>query len=134
MHYECEGCGRELRGEHCLQYVHLEPKDGYISSEEEAAAAVYEQLKRWDDGYIYKDIATMERLIDFKPITVTLFPQGAYSNYVAQRRAEGADMGHWKPPHINPSDKMLALLGARIEAVPEAAVVVESKTGAVAGR
>ncbi|MBD3180962.1 hypothetical protein GF312_01650 [Candidatus Poribacteria bacterium] len=27
MHYECEGCGRILREEHCLQYAHFEFTD-----------------------------------------------------------------------------------------------------------
>lgn len=28
MHYECEGCGRKLREDMCLQYVHFEPDVG----------------------------------------------------------------------------------------------------------
>ncbi len=32
MHYECEGCGRELREEICLRYVHFESAEGSKST------------------------------------------------------------------------------------------------------
>jgi hypothetical protein len=32
MHYECEGCGRELREESYLRYVHFEPSPGSKST------------------------------------------------------------------------------------------------------
>ena len=62
-----------------------------------------------------------ESVLGLKPIQVTLLSQGAFSSYVAQRQAEGADLGHLKPPHINASDRVLSLLGAArvvVEAVP----------------
>jgi hypothetical protein len=95
---------------------------------------VYEQIKRLDDGFIHGDLSSLERIIDFKPIEVTLLPEGAFANYIAQRRAEGADLAHLKPPHINPSEKVLSLLGAKVKLMPEVAVVDEAKTEAVAGR
>jgi len=60
-------------------------------------------------------------MLGLKPLEVTLLPQGAFSSYIAQRQAEGADLGHLKPPHINPSDEVLSLLGApkvEVGAVP----------------
>ncbi len=48
-------------------------------------------------------------MINFR-VGVTLLPHGAFASYTAQRQAEGADMAHLKPPHINPSDRVLALL------------------------
>ncbi len=105
--------------------LYLELDDNYIASEKDVAAAVYEQIKRLDDGlYIYKDLASLERLIGFKPIEVTLLPTGVFANYKGQRQAEGANLVHLKPPHINPSDKVLSLLGANAEAAPEVEVAV----------
>jgi hypothetical protein len=46
--------------------------------------------------------------------------------YTAQRQAEGASLGHLKPPHINPSDKVLVSLGAPKVAV-EAAPATEAE-------
>ncbi len=70
-----------------------------------------------DESYDYKRIQR-ERLIGFKPIEVTLLPAGVFANYKGQRQAEGADLAHLKPPHINPSDKVLSLLGAKARAAP----------------
>jgi hypothetical protein len=45
-------------------------------------------------------------------------------------QAEGADLGHLKPPHINPSDRVLSLLGAPrvvVEAVTAEAERVEPR-------
>jgi len=50
-----------------------------------------------------------------------LLPQGAFSRYIAQWQAEGADLGHLKPPHVNPPDEVLSLLRApkvEVEAAP----------------
>jgi len=58
-----------------------------------------------------------------------LLPQGAFSSYMAQWQAEGADLGHLKPPHINPSDEMLSLLGVP-KVVVEAAPVTEAERAA----
>jgi len=127
---------KEIIDERPALHLYLELKDDYIASERGVATAVYEQIKRLDDGFIHYDLASMEKLIDFKPIEVTLLPEGAFSNYMAQRQAEGADLAQLKPPHINPSEKVLSLLGAKVEAAPEVKVVTEAKaeTEAVAKR
>jgi len=105
-------------------HFYLEPRDEYIASEEGMAAAIREQFKKLDRKYrcnFYSLIGDMETVLGLKPLEVTLLPQGAFSSYMAQWQAEGADLGHQKPPHINPSDEMLSLLGAPkvvVEAVP----------------
>ncbi len=112
-------------GETSRLHLYLELNDSYIASEQDVATAVYEQIRKLDDGlYIYKDLASLERLIGFKPIEVTLLPAGAFANYKLQQQAQDADLVHLKPPHINPSDKVLSLLKAKVEAVPEVKVAV----------
>ncbi len=87
-------------------HLYLELDADYIASGEDVATAIYEQIKRLDDGlYIYKDLAVLEGLIGFKPIEVTLLPEGAFANYKNQQLAEGADLAHMKPPHTNPSKR-----------------------------
>ena len=125
---------RKEVGETSKLHLYLELKDNYIASEKGVATAVYDQIKRLDNGFIHEDLASLERLLDFKPIEVTLLPQGAFSNYISQRQAEGADLGHLKPPHVNPSERVLSWLGAKVEAVPRVEVAAETKTKAVAGR
>ena len=96
----------------------IELKDGYQGSEADVAAAVRQQIIESDSdrdtkSLIRDDFATM---IDFR-IEINLLPRGAFANYTAQRQAEGADLAHLKPPHINPSEKVLSLLMAKPEEV-----------------
>jgi hypothetical protein len=99
-------------------HLYLELKNNYIASEKGIASAVYEQLKLLDDGFIHSDMKSVEKLIDFKPIEVTLLPEGAFSRYVAHRQAEGADLAHLKPPHMNPSDDIIELLKTKVRPAP----------------
>lgn len=105
---------RKETGESPKAHLYLELGDGYTASESSLAAAIYEQIKKIDDGlYVYKDLSSLERLIDFRPIEVTLLPKGAFASYKDRQWAEGAALAQMKPPHVNPSDKVLALLGAK---------------------
>ncbi len=110
-------------------HLFLELKDNYIASERGVATAVLEQFKKFDKGTFYSGL---ESMLDSNPIQVTLLPEGAFANYISHRQAEGADLAHIKPPHINPSEGVLSLLGAKVEVVPEAEVAAEAKTEAVA--
>ncbi len=105
-------------------HLFIELKDGYQASEADIGAAVDEQLKRSDSSFVatHGDVGSY---LDFG-VEVTLLPQGAASNYISQRRSEGAELAHLKPSHINPSDKVLSLLLAKPEAVPEVAAEREA--------
>jgi len=97
--------------------IYLELKDGYQRSQEEIARAIREQVLRSDshnrdtEALYRDDFATM---IDFK-VEVNVLQPGAFASFIAQRRAEGADLAHLKPPHINPSARVLSLLTSRLE-------------------
>ena len=113
-------------------HLFIEPKDGYQASEAEIATAVHQQIMKSDnDDYttspVHDDLADM---IDFR-VEVTLLPRGAFANYTSQRQAEGADLAHLKPPHINPSDKVLLLLLAKPKAAPEVKVGAEAEAVAI---
>jgi phenylacetate-coenzyme A ligase PaaK-like adenylate-forming protein len=113
-------------------HVYLEPGDEYIASEEGMAAAIREQFKKLDRKYrcnYYRLIGDMETTLGLKPVEVTLLPQGAFSSYYAQWQSEGAAVESLKPPHINPSDEMLSLLGVP-KVVVEAAPVTEIERAA----
>lgn len=93
-------------------HLYIELKDDYIASEKGIATAVYTQIKKLDDGFIHYDLSSMEKLIGFKPVEVTILKPGSFDNYMAHRQAEGADLAHLKPPHINPTDSILNVLQA----------------------
>ncbi len=110
----------------------IELKNDYQGNEADVMATVREQIIKSDNdkdtkSLIRDDFAAM---INFK-VEINLLPHGAFANYIAQRQAEGADLAHLKPPHINPSDKVLSLLLAKPEAMPEIKVAAEAEAVAV---
>ena len=108
-------------------HLYVELADNYAATEEEIAAAVYEEIQKVDDGlYVYKDLPVLAKLIGFKPIKVTILTTGIFARYKAQQQSEGADLAHLKPPHINPSGKVLASLGVQSAAVLEVHIPVNA--------
>ncbi len=91
-------------------FIELKEDNGY--SQDEMADAIYHEIKNIDDGlYVYRELDSFENLINFKPIEVILLPNGVFNNYKIRRQEEGSSMAHLRPPHINPSEKILTLLG-----------------------
>ncbi len=114
--------------------LYLELKNGYQNRGTEIAAAIREQILASDSQY--KDTAMLYRhdfadMIDFK-VEVNVLPPGAFAHFTEQRRAEGADLAHLKPPHINPSQRVLALLTEKPAEVVR--VSAEATSGAAAVR
>ncbi|MFW6150372.1 MAG: hypothetical protein ACOC6A_02450, partial [Chloroflexota bacterium] len=76
--------------------------------------AIHAELQKLDDVHnfnLYKfAYGDSVRLLELKPIKVSFLPPGTFSTYVNQRQAEGAELGHLKPPHINPSDRVMDAL------------------------
>lgn len=106
---------KEAMGDKAMLHLYLELKGNYTVSEKAVETVVYDELQKLDGIYhynVYSAYGDPETLLGFKPIKVSFVPQGAFSNYISQREAEGANLGDLKPSHINPSDKVLSLLGA----------------------
>lgn len=108
--------------------IYIELKDNYIASEQSVAASVYNELEKLDSVYhfnLYKyAYGNATKFLGLRPITVTFLPQGAFSGYISQRRSEGVAVNNLKPPHIDPSEEVLSLLGTP-KVVVEAAPVTE---------
>ena len=120
---------KEVVDDKPMLHLYVELKDESIASEQAMAAAIYEELIRLDNVYhynIYSAYGNPETVLGLKPVEVTFLRHGAFSNYIAQRQAEGAALGHLKPPHVNPSEAVLSQLGAPKIAV-EAAALSESE-------
>jgi len=113
--------------------IYLELEENYIASEKSVAASVYNELEKLDNvyhfnlqKYVYGDAISF---LGLRPIAVTFLPQGAFPSYISQLRSGRAGLGSLKPPHINPSDEALSLLGAP-KVVVEAALVTEAERAA----
>lgn len=108
---------KEIDNKKPILHLYAELKDDSKVREEDFASAIYQQIKKIEDGlYVYKEIESLEKLIDFKPLKVTILPNGVFSDYKLRRQAEGTSLVHLRPPHINPSDNVLTQLGIPLEA------------------
>ena len=107
--YEDWTVRKEVLEERPVLRLYLEAKTGCAASDSTIAAKVHDELKKLD-----RDYADLESILGVKPVKVSLLPEGAFKAFMAQRQAEGADLAHIKPPHINPTDEVLSLLGAKV--------------------
>jgi hypothetical protein len=123
---------KEVREDRAVLHIYLEPRciDGI--TEKGLALAVGRELERLDAQYhhnpynIYDGPDSAQSRVEADHfIEVSLLPQGVFANYVLERQAEGADLGHLKPSHINPSDKVLTRLS--VEAVPSPEAVAAAR-------
>ena len=126
---------REMNNKKSVLHLYTELKDNYEVSEEDLASAIYQQIKKIEDGlYVYKDIESLEKLIDFKPIRVTILPHGVFSDYKSRRQLEDASLANLRPPHINPPDKILTqLLGISPETTSPVESVSQKEAAIVTG-
>lgn len=110
-------------------HVLIEPRNGYKGNEEDIALSIKNQIvkahgNKNDTTGVLEDLTDM---FDFK-VEATILPRGSYAEYTARKQAEGADLAHLKPPHINPSVEVLELLLSRAE---NTIVVKKMETGEV---
>ncbi|HSW57166.1 MAG TPA: GH3 auxin-responsive promoter family protein [Dehalococcoidales bacterium] len=108
--------------------VLLETAPGFSIREEEITNRLYQELINSDsDSYTnseaHNDLADM---IKFQ-VKVNLLPHGTFARYSAQKQAEGADLAHLKPPHVNPPQKVLTMLKAPVPVKIETASPVTSQ-------
>ncbi|MFC2034303.1 GH3 auxin-responsive promoter family protein [Chloroflexota bacterium] len=113
LDYEEWTIRKETNKEKPILHVYLELRDRDGITENQVTASIHDQLQKIDSDY-----ATIEDYLKMKPLKVTLLPSGAFRGYMTKQQQAGADLGHLKLPHINPSDAMLeTLLSLDTEAV-----------------
>jgi phenylacetate-coenzyme A ligase PaaK-like adenylate-forming protein len=92
-------------------HLYIELQEDNNLTDDGIAKMVYEQIKHIDDGlYVYREIGNLEKLIDFKPIEVTILPTGVFADYKLRRQIEGSSLAHLRPPHINPPENIISQL------------------------
>lgn len=112
---------KEIKGDRSFLHIFIEPRHRDRLTGELMATAITRELSRLEAKYhhnpynIYDGAevtSALERTLDSGLVEVSLLPQGAFAGFIARRQAEGADLGHLKPPHINPSEKVISLLSS----------------------
>ena len=106
---------KEYKGTDAILHIYLELKGATRLAEEDIAHNIYQQLREMDDGLPYGNV---QSVLNSEPIEVTLLPKGAFERYYNLRKSLGADLAHLKPPHVNPTDKDLAILTPEIAETP----------------
>jgi hypothetical protein len=103
----------------------LEPKDSYQYDENATAATLCHLMTTAEDDFTSSSTHDdLMKMVGFD-IEVRFLPRGTFARYTSRKQAEGADLAHLKPPHINPPEKVLSELTAGIE---ETIVVVKSRS------
>ncbi len=107
---------KEVLGDRAVLHLYVEPRYVNGIAERDIVKSFSRELQKLEKQYhhnpynIYDSDAETESEARSRQVEVTLLRQGAFADYIAQRQSEGADLGHLKPPHINPADKTLAAL------------------------
>ena len=57
-----------------------------------------------------EDYATYYNIMNMNPFRVTTLSMGTFLRYLERKQAEGADLGQLKPPRMQPSDEIVAML------------------------
>ena len=96
---------RKEVGEKPILHMYIEQKENGHVTAERISEMVHEELKKLDTPY-----AEMESFTGLKPLEVTLLPEDAFEAYKLKQRADGAELAHLKPPHLNPSDAIIEFL------------------------
>lgn len=81
-------------------HLYIELKDDLEAKEVEHL--IHDQLVSIDEDY--RDLQDM---VGVQPLMVTVLRQGSFQRYYEQKRQAGADMAHFKPPHMNASDQAI---------------------------
>jgi len=96
---------KEPGGDGPVLRLYMELKD--TMSAEEVAQVVQRELELVNRNY--RDLRSM---LEMEPLEVTLLEAGSFLRYFEARQREGADLAHFKPPHMNASDQVIRnLLG-----------------------
>lgn len=101
--YEDWAARKEYENGKAYMRIYLELKE--TLQPEEVERRIDEHLKLLDPDY--RDV---ERLLELQPIRVTLLSKGTFERYLAEKKKQGAHLGHLKPLHINPSDESIVML------------------------
>ena len=95
---------KEVKKEPVL-HLYIETNGNGSETAEIVSNMVHEELKKLDAPY-----AELESFTGLKPLQVTLLPRGAFKEYKMKQQAAGAELAHFNPPRINPSNEDVKFL------------------------
>lgn len=84
-------------------YLELKRQD---KTAEEVRIAVHQSLKEVNREWA-EEWADVEETLSWELLRVTLLPEGAFTRYILEQQAAGAELAHLKPPQINARDEII---------------------------
>jgi hypothetical protein len=78
--------------------IFIELKQDDVSGPD-LARMIDDQLTAMDNDY--KDL---KKWTSTDLIRINLLKKGTFAAYLQKKQQQGADLAHWKPPHMNPSE------------------------------
>jgi phenylacetate-coenzyme A ligase PaaK-like adenylate-forming protein len=93
-----------IEGEPTL-HIYLEVNPGVPLSETEVYELVDKHLSRQVTEF--RDCKSM---LNHNPLKVSLLRPGSFAGYMEAQQRAGADLGHYKPPHMQPKDHIMEKL------------------------
>lgn len=99
---------KEFNSDEVNLHIYLEPKPG--------ASIPVEAYKEQLAGALSKHVpefGNLDEILGRNPVRISLLRSGSFEAYMKQKQAEGADLAHIKPPHMQPSDQVMELLFAQ---------------------
>ncbi|NOZ73187.1 MAG: GH3 auxin-responsive promoter family protein [Chloroflexi bacterium] len=100
MSYEEWTVRKEIIDNDAMLHLYIELREEL--DEDEVKERVHETLKQINPFY-----ADLEDMLEIVPLKVTILSKGSFTAFYLERQAEGADLAHLKPPHMNASDKII---------------------------
>jgi hypothetical protein len=58
----------------------------------------------------HEEYASFVSIMEINPIRVTMLSPGTHQEYLEEKQRQGADLGHLKPPRMQPSDQVVGTL------------------------
>jgi GH3 auxin-responsive promoter len=96
---------KEVDGHEPILHLRMEPRaEGFVPPAE-AVARINSALARLEP-----DWADMADIAGLSPLRVSYLPGGCFQRYAQRKQAEGADLAHLKPMHMNPADSVVNTL------------------------
>ena len=86
-------------------HLYIEPKTIEIGFGEDARLVIAQYLRDCNPDY-----RGFEEIMGRDPLVLSLFSKGAFEAYMTAQQEAGADIAHIKPPHMQPTEKIMAHL------------------------
>ena len=94
---------KEANNDKTSLHLYIELNGEY--SRENIAPVLHEELTRIDPGY-----RDLERMMEIRPLEVTVLRTGTFGDYYIQQRDSGAELMQRKPPRMNTPDDIIGEL------------------------